>query len=404
MDDLTVVGLRADQRLLVPVAAELRHLAATQYLVTVRASAVDEAGDARQMVGVDQRADRRGVVVGIAEHLRIDVRVETREKVVDYRLLNEQTRARQADLAGVVVLQRSLGRRGVKIGVGEDNEGVLATELGGEGHDVLRAGAANVARGLGRAGEAEAPDATIGRERGADLLANALYEIEDARREARPVDEIEEQGARQRRPLGGLEHDGAAGGERGRALPRREHERRVPRGDHDGRAARVAHHAVGGAVRLPDALRVLTGEVGVGAEVAGSATDHAGLERALEHRHVPALDLGDVVDVLIDQVGQAVQIRGTPLGAERGPGGEGADGGADRGIGGGGIAATHLGQQRAVDRRPVFERCGTADAGAIDVVLRRDGVTVDLDAIAHASPRRSVIVSRSFTEYAKVKR
>jgi len=50
----------------------------------------------------------------IAEHLRVDVRVEAREKVIDDRLLDEQARARQTHLAGIVVLQCGLGRRGIE--------------------------------------------------------------------------------------------------------------------------------------------------------------------------------------------------------------------------------------------------------------------------------------------------
>ena len=67
----------------------------------------------------------------------------------------------------------------------------------------------------------------------------------------RLVREVGEQRARERRPLGGLQDDGAARRERGRGLPGREHERRVPRRDHDRRAGRHADHPVRRAVRRP---------------------------------------------------------------------------------------------------------------------------------------------------------
>ncbi len=94
-------------------------------------------------------------------------------------------------------------------------------------------------------------------------------------------------------------------------------------GRDDGRrAARHAQHAVAGAVRLPLAPGVGRGEVGVGAEVARPAGDHARLQRAQQHRHVLALDGGKPLDVGVDQVGEAVQVLGAARGAERGPGGE----------------------------------------------------------------------------------
>ena len=108
--------------------------------------------------------------------------------------------------------------------------------------------------------------------------------------------------------------------------------------------------------------------------------------------------------MLVDQLGETVEIRRAALGAQRGPGGEGAYGGADRGVGGCGVTTTDLGEQRAVDRRAILECRRARHALAVDVVLGRDRVAVDLDAVAHALPRRSVIVSRSSTEYANVKR
>ena len=117
----------------------------------------------------------------------------------------------------------------------------------------------------------------VGDERGADLLADALHDVQDAGRQPRLVREVGEQRARQRRPLGGLEDDRAARREGRRGLPRREHERRVPRRDHDGRPGRHADDPVRRPVRRPHALLVALGQVGVAAVVAGAAQDHPGL-------------------------------------------------------------------------------------------------------------------------------
>ena len=67
--------------------------------------------------------------------------------------------------------------------------------------------------------------------------------------------------------------------------------------------------AVPGAVRAPVALLVGDGEVGVGAVVARAAGDHAGAQRAQQHRHVGALDRREALDVRVDQVGEPVQVR-----------------------------------------------------------------------------------------------
>ena len=64
------------------------------------------------------------------------------------------------------------------------------------------------------------------------------------------------------------------------------------------------------------------GEVGIGAEVPRSARDDAGAQRAFEHRHVEALDRGDALDVLVDQIGETPQPSGPPGYAEPRPGGE----------------------------------------------------------------------------------
>ncbi len=57
------------------------------------------------------------------------------------------------------------------------------------------------------------------------------------------------------------------------------------------------------------ALLVGDGEVGVAAVVARTARDHPRAQRPQQHRHVRALDRGQPLDVRVDQVGEAVQVR-----------------------------------------------------------------------------------------------
>ena len=94
------------------------------------ARALDEALDAREVVGVDERADRRGGVARVAQHVRVGVAVEGLQERLADRLLDEQPRAREADLAAVVVLARRLLRGRVDVGVGEHDQRALAAELG----------------------------------------------------------------------------------------------------------------------------------------------------------------------------------------------------------------------------------------------------------------------------------
>ncbi len=219
------------------------------------------------------------------------------------------------------------------------------------------------------------------------------------------VREVGEQRARQRRPLGGLEDDGAARRERRRRLPRREHERRVPRCDHDGRAGRHADHLVRRPVRRPPALLVALGQLGIAAVVAGAAQDHPGTQRALQHRHVDALDASEALDVALDQVGEPSQVRRAARRAERGPRGERVAGSIEGERRLARSPACDLSERRPVDRRVVGEALGRRDALSADVVVGRDVDAGDAcasrcmhDRHRYASgSRRSRSVARSST-------
>ena len=201
---------------------------------------------------------------------------------------------------------------------------------------MLRAAAPPIGAGLGRAGEAHAPHAGVGHERRAGLLADALHDVEDAGRQAGLDREVGEQRARQRRPLGRLQHDRGARRQRRRGLPRREHERRVPRRDHGGRAAGMRSTRLRGAVRLPDPLLVRRGQVGVPAEVAGAAADHARPQRAPRAWPCRGTRRSRPGRIRIDQIREPVQVgRPRPAGPDRRP-----------------LPGTRLGRQRGRPGRP----------------------------------------------------
>ena len=250
LHDLALVRARHDEGRLVEQPPERGPPTAAHDLVPVRPRPLDEAVDPLEMLGMDQWRDGRRVVARVAEDVLVRVTVEE---------LQQRARRRAPPRAGACrrgrpgrhrrTGRRPCGRRRPDR-VGEDEQRPLAAELGRERDDVLRRDTPIAPCRLGRARERDPPHEGVCRERGADLLADALHDVEDARRKAGLHDEVGEQRARERRPLGRLEHHGAPGGQRGRRLPRREHERRVPRRDHDRGAARHAEHAVRGAVRL----------------------------------------------------------------------------------------------------------------------------------------------------------
>ena len=93
-------------------------------------------------------------------------------------------------------------------------KGPLPPSSAVKGTRFVRRGDADEPPGLGRAGEGDPPNARVADQRGADLVAESLHQVEDPRRKLGLVDEVHQQRAAERRPLGGLEDDGVARRER----------------------------------------------------------------------------------------------------------------------------------------------------------------------------------------------
>jgi len=165
---------------------------------------------------------------------------------------------------------------------------------------------------LGRAGERDLVDARMAYERGAGAFAVAGDDVHRARREAGFHDQLGQAQRRERRFLGGLEHDRAAAGERRRDLPHRHQQREVPRDDRADDADCLApRHG-----RVLDAGREGDRHVERGAfdlrRPAGHVADplriRADLEHAREHQQlavVQRFEARELLAVLLDQVGQA---------------------------------------------------------------------------------------------------
>ena len=92
---------------------------------------------------------------------------------------------------------------------------------------------------LGRAGERDLVDAVVLDDRLPDRRA-AGEDVDHARRQVGLGDDLGQHQRRQRRRLGRLEHDGVAGRQRRRDLPRRHQQREVPRDHLAGHAERRA--------------------------------------------------------------------------------------------------------------------------------------------------------------------
>ncbi len=130
------------------------------------------------------------------------------------------------------------------------------------------------------------------------------------------------------------------------------------------------------------------------AQVVGDAGHHAAAVAAQQRSVVHRLEVREVFEALLDEVGDAVQDRAAPGGTERCPGWEGIPRRSDREIDLGGTAAGDLTEERAVDRRVIRERrCGT-HALATDEVAGVDAHPGHLDrggVDRHAWSRRSAV-------------
>ena len=182
-------------------------MAAAQDLRSPSARALDEALDALEVVGVDHRRDRRRVVARVAEHVLVGGRVEALQERVADRLLDEQARAGEADLAR----RRRTGRppcaaAASRSASANTRNGFLPPSSAVNG-TMFCGRAPPMWRPSRRAGERDAPQQRVRDERGAGLLADPLHDVEDAGRQPGLDGQVGEQRARERRPLGRLEDD-----------------------------------------------------------------------------------------------------------------------------------------------------------------------------------------------------
>src|ERR1700677_4167824 len=101
------------------------------------------------MIGVNQWGDSRDMITAVTKHVTLSGAGESVEKRIANTLLDDQTGARETDLAGVVEHGRRLFCREIEIGVGVDHEGAFAAEFRSEGHQVFRGGHSDHSTGRG---------------------------------------------------------------------------------------------------------------------------------------------------------------------------------------------------------------------------------------------------------------
>ena len=173
---------------------------------------LDHALDLVGLGGGDQRAHLDVVAFGrIAPLDRLDLAGQVGdEAVVDLRTGDHPARSR-AVLARVPVRERLevLDDR-VEIGVVEDDDRRLATELEVEPLDHVGRGPGDVLAGLGVAGDRDHPDLRVGDERVADGGPGPGHDVEHARRQDVGGDLGQDQRG-QRRPRRRLQDDRVAG-------------------------------------------------------------------------------------------------------------------------------------------------------------------------------------------------
>src|ERR671922_104067 len=191
---------------------------------------VDPLEDPFARVLVDHRPDVGLLVGGIPDGQRLDLRDELRDEVLIDLVLHVDALDRDAALTRereAVGRHRRGGR--ADVGIGPDDDRRRVAEL--ERNPLARRALGQLPADAARAREGQDLDAVVLDEDVADLRRRADDDVQPAGRQARLGLQLGEEQRGQRRLRGGLEDDGAAGGERGRNLVGDEVQREVERAD-----------------------------------------------------------------------------------------------------------------------------------------------------------------------------
>ena len=287
--------------------------------------------------------------------------------------MDEDAGTGEADLARVVVLLDRQFRGQLEISVGEHDERALAAQFEAARGEIVRGGLRDGLGGRHRAGEGYAAESGMGDERSTRLVAKALHDVERAVRQAGFLRDVGEQRRGERSPLGRLQNHGVARGQCRCDLPGRKHERRVPWSDECGDSGRIPGYVVGVAARLEVRVtEVVDQPVGEEAEVVCDPGHDSAKMAAQQCAVVHGLDVGQLRDILVDQLGDAVHHGRALQRWHRSPHGESGLCRGDREVDLALPAPGDVAEEAAVDWRVVAEGGLGGDARSPDVVPRVD--------------------------------
>ncbi len=330
-----------------------------------------------------------------------------RELTLD-RFLHEQPARRRAALAVQAVdHEDDRVERSLEIGVFEHHDGILAAELEVQALQRRRALSHDRAAGRRLADERDGADRGMLRRGFAGRFAEPVNRVQHTGRQSGRGRNLGEQRRRDGAPLGRLVHDGAAGSQSRRDLPRRQHERRVPGRDRRDRAERLAHRVIDVLARRQRQAALRFGRfVGKEPKILGAAL-RGRRHEANRLTGVDRFEQRDLFRPRLDRVGDVVQQIASVAAREIAPGRERAL----RGLRGRRnirrVAGGDGREQRVVQRRAVLERLPgyrrpcravdevlhTADAQARQVLLRFGDVAVERTGATHGLPPRRLTYS-----------
>ncbi|CAH0263676.1 hypothetical protein SRABI76_03553 [Microbacterium oxydans] len=193
------------------------------------------------------------------------------------------------------------------------------------------------------------------RERRSGLDAESVDDVHDAGRQ-QVADDVEQEQQGCRGLLGRLDDDAVACGERGRELPHGHEDREVPRDDLTDHAERLMEVVRDGVlIELADAALLRPQHAGEVAEVVDRERDVGGERLAHRLAVLPGLGDGDLLEVLLDAVGDPVEDDGALRRARLAPAREGLPRDLDRPIDVFARATADFRERLAVDGADVLE-------------------------------------------------
>ena len=250
----------------------------------------------------------------VADHAALGLLGEPFDELVVDLGLDEEPAAGRAALAAVEVdgVEGPVDGR-VHVGVGEDDVGALAAQLEGRALERVGGGLLDDLGGIDVAGERDLVDVGVGNHGGAGGLAQAVDDVDHAGGEAGFLGELRHAKGRQRRLLGRLHHDRVAAGQGRSPFPGEHQQREVPGDD-------LADHAD----RLPQRVgkEIAANRHGPPFDLVGPArivaqrvrdAGHVALRVADRLAAVERLERGQLVGILLDQVGQ-LEEQPAPIG------------------------------------------------------------------------------------------